>query len=351
MLEEALPPGRVWAVRCQPSCRDLPFLGLSEAGGASFTADHAHLRAAEQAAVALRAQLAVQGAAGGAVPPPREMYMSPEYSGLARQSSCFERAGSSFERSAASSPPQGSRASSFPPGPGSWGNHLEEQQRERQEAAAAAAAAAGGVYAAGLGGEYAEALAAAQAHERRQSEGGRGSAAHRAVHGDDPAHRAWQAARDDSDLAAAMAASLQDQGGPHAAGAAASSSAMHSAGASSTSSAADAGRSDATLDASDVFQYCLSGAVAEVRKFLVHGGHVDTVYKSAYGWDVGADYAHARPNDGATPLNYVATWTDVIGPPDAAALVALPPRALGGLGWVGWVGTGWGGQGWGRGGA
>ena len=351
MLEEALPPGRVWAVRCQPSCRDLPFLGLAEAGGASFTADHAHLRAAEQAAVALRAQLAVQGAAGGAVPPPREMYMSPEYSGLARQSSCFERAGSSFApqgsrasfQRSASLPPQGSRAS-FPPGPGSWGNHLEEQQRERQEAAAAAAAAAGGVYAAGLGAEYAEALAAAQAHERRQSEGGRGSTApHRAVHGDDPAHRAWQASRDDSDLAAAMAASLQDQGGPHAAGAPASSSAMHSAGASSTSSAADATQSDAKLDASDVFRYCLSGAVAEVRKFLVHGGHVDTVYKSAYGWDVGADYAHARPNDGATPLNYVATWTDVIGPPDAAALVALPPRAQGGWVGLGWVGGGGGG--------
>ena len=67
----------------------------------------------------------------------------------------------------------------------------------------------------------------------------------------------------------------------------------------------------------------------QVRKFLRHGGHVDTVYKSAYGWDVGADYAHTRPSDGATPLNYVATWTDVIGLTDAAALVGAAPSSTG----------------------
>ena len=338
VLEEVLPPDRVWAMRCQPSCRDLLFLGLSDADGSSFTTDHAHLRAAEQAAVRLRAELAVQGATGGAVPPPREVFMSPEYSGLARQSSSFapqragsslERASSTFESAGSSFSPHGPRSSSFPQGsgpargPGSWGSHFEEQWQQKE----AAAAAAGGVYAAGLGGDYAEALAAAQAHERRQSEGERG----RAMHGDDPAHRAWQASRDDSELAAAMAASLQDQGGSHAAGAGASSAAMHPARerAAAASSAADAAGSEATLDASDVFRHCLSGAVAEVRKFLRHGGHVDTVYKSAYGWDVGADYAHARPSDGATPLNYVATWTDVIGLTDSAALVALLPRARG----------------------
>lgn len=76
------------------------------------------------------------------------------------------------------------------------------------------------------------------------------------------------------------------------------------------------------LDASDVFRHCMSGAVGEVRRFLQQGGHVDTVYKSAYGWDVGPEWLFTKPNDGSTPLNYVATWTDVIGSP-AAELVAL----------------------------
>lgn len=80
--------------------------------------------------------------------------------------------------------------------------------------------------------------------------------------------------------------------------------------------------SDVLLDASDVFRHCMSGAVGEVRRFLKHGGHVDTVYKSAYGWDVGPEWLFTKPNEGATPLNYVATWTDVIGAP-AAELVAL----------------------------
>ena len=328
--------------------------------------------------------------------------MSPEYAGLSRQSSMlpgFERSGSGFsssgfERSGSSFSPQGSR-SSFSPGagrnlnpdaahlrPGSWGNHLEQQQQQK----AAAAAAAGGVYAAGLGGDYAEALAAAHAHERRQSEGERG----RAMHGDDGAHRVWQDARAESELAAAMAASLQDQGGSHAPGTAALHPAHERAAAAAAAADADAAGSEATLDASDVFRHCLSGAVAEarivsskyghskcrrpkcapctplhaarmyahlclyvrrsdsytcichayamhallyvciqVRKFLRHGGHVDTVYKSAYGWDVGADYAHTRPSDGATPLNYVATWTDVIGLTDAAALVGAAPSSTG----------------------
>mmetsp|Transcript_36062 Transcript_36062/g.84222 ORF Transcript_36062/g.84222 Transcript_36062/m.84222 type:complete len:635 (+) Transcript_36062:226-2130(+) len=75
-------------------------------------------------------------------------------------------------------------------------------------------------------------------------------------------------------------------------------------------------------DAADVFRYCLSGRVEEVRRFLELGGHADTVYKSAYGWDVGAAYSDTKPTDGATVLNYVATWTDVIGPP-AAPIAAL----------------------------
>jgi len=37
------------------------------------------------------------------------------------------------------------------------------------------------------------------------------------------------------------------------------------------------------------------------------------VYKSAYGWDVGPDWLFTKPNDGTTVLNYVATWTDIIG--------------------------------------
>ena len=47
--------------------------------------------------------------------------------------------------------------------------------------------------------------------------------------------------------------------------------------------------------------------------FLEMGGHADTVYKSAYGWDVGPDFLFTKPNDGTTVLNYVATWSDVIG--------------------------------------
>ena len=93
----------------------------------------------------------------------------------------------------------------------------------------------------------------------------------------------------------------------------------------------------------------MSGSVGAVRKWLQQGGHADTVYQaraddisaiylgdlnrrfisalyisaiylgylsrqSAYGWDVGPDWLFTRPNDGATVLNYVATWTDVIGP-------------------------------------
>ena len=78
----------------------------------------------------------------------------------------------------------------------------------------------------------------------------------------------------------------------------------------------------ADLDPADVFRHCMSGSVEEVRRFLQQGGHADTVYKSAYGWDVGPDWLFTKPNDGTTVLNYVATWTDVIGPP-AAQLVDL----------------------------
>ena len=76
------------------------------------------------------------------------------------------------------------------------------------------------------------------------------------------------------------------------------------------------------LDAADVFRHCMAGSVDEVRRFLEQGGYADTVYKSAYGWDVGPDWLFTKPNDGTTVLNYVATWTDIIGE-KAAELVAL----------------------------
>ena len=63
-----------------------------------------------------------------------------------------------------------------------------------------------------------------------------------------------------------------------------------------------------SLDAADVFRHCMSGSVHAVKRFLELGGHADTVYKSAYGWDVGPDYLFTKPNDGTTVLNYVATW-------------------------------------------
>ena len=70
------------------------------------------------------------------------------------------------------------------------------------------------------------------------------------------------------------------------------------------------------LDAADVFRHCMAGSVVEVERFLVQGGHADTVYKSAYGWDVGPDWTFTKPADGMTVLNYLATWSDIIG--DAA---------------------------------
>jgi len=79
---------------------------------------------------------------------------------------------------------------------------------------------------------------------------------------------------------------------------------------------------DMHLDPADVFRHCMSGAVVEVRRFLEQGGHADTVYKEDYGWDVGPDWLFTKPNDGTTVLNYVATWTDVIGE-KAPELVAL----------------------------
>jgi len=91
-----------------------------------------------------------------------------------------------------------------------------------------------------------------------------------------------------------------------------------------------AGSSDlqsAPLDAADVFRHCMSGSVAELRRFLDQGGHADTVYKGAYGWDVGPDWGFTKPTDGITVLNYVATWTDVIGPRPAAEMARLLLRA------------------------
>jgi len=85
---------------------------------------------------------------------------------------------------------------------------------------------------------------------------------------------------------------------------------------------------DQTLDAADVFRHCMSGNVAQVRRFLELGGHADTVYKSAYGWDVGPDVAFTKPADGTTVLNYVATWSDIIGESDADAPVAIAKLLL-----------------------
>ena len=87
-------------------------------------------------------------------------------------------------------------------------------------------------------------------------------------------------------------------------------------------SLAESSISDVPLDAADVFRHCMSGSVDEVRRFLEQGGYADTVYKSAYGWDVGPDWLFTKPNDGTTVLNYVATWTDIIGE-KAPELVAL----------------------------
>ena len=47
----------------------------------------------------------------------------------------------------------------------------------------------------------------------------------------------------------------------------------------------------------------------------------DTVYKEDYGWDVNPDYLFTKPHNNVTLLNYVATWTDLIG--DDAAVDAL----------------------------
>lgn len=74
------------------------------------------------------------------------------------------------------------------------------------------------------------------------------------------------------------------------------------------------------LDAADVFRYCMSGDVGQVKRFLELGGHADTVYKAAYGWDVGPDWLFTKPSDGITVLNYVSTWTDIIG--EAAVEIA-----------------------------
>lgn len=59
-----------------------------------------------------------------------------------------------------------------------------------------------------------------------------------------------------------------------------------------------------------------------MRRYLEHGGFVDLPYKDAYGWDVGPDWRFTRPSEDITPLNYVATWTDVIGG-NSAELVKL----------------------------
>jgi len=82
------------------------------------------------------------------------------------------------------------------------------------------------------------------------------------------------------------------------------------------------------LDAADVFRHCMSGNVQQVQRFLELGGHADTVYKSAYGWDVGPDVAFTKPSDGTTVLNYVATWSDIIGESNADAPVAIAKLLL-----------------------
>jgi len=85
---------------------------------------------------------------------------------------------------------------------------------------------------------------------------------------------------------------------------------------------------DGALDAADVFRHCMSGNVQQVQRFLELGGHADTVYKSAYGWDVGPDVAFTKPSDGTTVLNYVATWSDIIGESNADAPVAIAKLLL-----------------------
>jgi len=74
---------------------------------------------------------------------------------------------------------------------------------------------------------------------------------------------------------------------------------------------------DPPRESADVFRACMSGDVDEVRRFLAHGGYVDCVYKDSYGWDVGPDWRFTQPSKEITPLNYVATWTDVVGEPSA----------------------------------
>jgi len=73
---------------------------------------------------------------------------------------------------------------------------------------------------------------------------------------------------------------------------------------------------------SAVFIACMSGDVDEVRAYLEQGGHVDATYKELYGWDVGPEWRFTQPSQDVTLLNYVATWTDVIGAP-APELVQL----------------------------
>ena len=76
------------------------------------------------------------------------------------------------------------------------------------------------------------------------------------------------------------------------------------------------------LDAADVFRHCMGGSVQQVKQFLELGGYADTVYKSAYGWEVNPNFLYTKPNDNTSVLNYVATWSDFIGEP-AVELVRL----------------------------
>ena len=66
------------------------------------------------------------------------------------------------------------------------------------------------------------------------------------------------------------------------------------------------------IEPSAVFQYCMSGSVEQLQRFLEAGGHADTVYKDDYGWEVGPDWLFTKPSNGMTLLNYVATWSAVI---------------------------------------
>ena len=254
VVEAPLPSPYEWAIRSNPAMGDMSFLGLAKRfDAATFTLDHPHLSALRRSANGLRDRMMMGGVSDY---PGQDLYASPH---------------GEFAESFGGGEQPGTWAVS-PSGPRGGGDEEEMLQAVMRASLADSQAASAAV--------------------PTRSDAGRSDL--------------------DSEMAAALAASLQDMGGGAPAGAAAAAAAA----------AAAQEAAEETLDAADVFRLCLSGAVAEVRRFLRHGGHVDTVYKSAYGWDVGPDWLFTRPSEGMTPLNYVATWTDVIGPA-AVDLVSL----------------------------